>query len=802
MISPTVFTKHKCDSASLKKHFDKPHEDHSDGVKRLVLSVQSRIQNGRVLNFRDHRIYAAIDMAYDAPFSQVTPTLIRNLVEKKTSYEETLKAVNAWGLDSASLFCERANSKTGKMERSLNAPTFFHVLVPLVKSYITIRLAKLFNDRNNTPLFKYEALKDTTKNRAACEVVTDLMQAMTTQFGYSSDLRNAIFKTLMYSVCLQFPREAWYHESQEDASGKKKTSREGLRFVQPHPTRMFWDQMHGVSTFNTNSGCEFAGYWSVRRFGDLFNNKLLWNREVVGIGKNWFEHSLAGSYFTEVYPCTMAFPSMTLERESDREQRAYYSGTLDLDKAVFVTEYFTRIIPKEFGLGTYDSPVWFRIMMASDDTVLWAEPLAYTPVTYFGYDADDSRSRNPSMALEILPWQDQMGNVLSQILLTIKQNLANVIFYDKNIVNADTVAGLNNSGEMVHRGLNFVDYDSFKNGRAGLDVGKAFTPVQLRFASTSELTNTIGTIISILERLLVMSSQEIGSAASHQQSAQEIRTISSNTSSRVAYTGAFIDDAIDSWKRQLYEASMAYMDRGYASQVSTDIESLDKVLTDLGMTKTDSANGKVVVSGKLDKLVLEGFASQRDGPDRGSDAESATMLMQTVQAVAGNPLLAQSVGTDAILQMLTRAARMGGAPRDFEVRAVKVPPGAEAPGGAAPEAPVNPEEILKVVAEQLGKPLSEAITQQKQQTEQTFQQIAEAMGQQQQAAAQAAQQQQGQIQEIQAVLVEISQRFQVASQAAPAPQPDQYDSVPPEPVDPRAIDPSLGMVQPGGAPIA
>ena len=342
---------------------------------------------------------------------------------------------------------------------------------------------------------------------------------------------------------------------------------------------------------------------------------------------------------------------------------AYYSGTNDLDKAVFVTEYFERLVPKDYGLGNYDSPVWFRFVMASDDTVMYAEPLAYSPVVYFGYDADDARCRNASMALEILPWQDHLGNVLSQILLTIKQNLANVIFYDKNIVDADNIQGLQNSGETMFRGLNFVGYDSFKNNRAGLDVSQAFKPVQLHFASTAELTGTISTIISILERVLVMSAQEIGATASHQQSAQEIRTISDNTSTRVAYTGAFIDDAIDAWKRQMYEASMAYMDQNYASQVSTDIANLPKVLTSLGMESEEGSPGKTVVKGKLDALLLDGFASQRDGPDRGSDSQTATVLMQTVQAVAANPLLAQSVGVPVILQLLSQAARLGGAPQ-------------------------------------------------------------------------------------------------------------------------------------------
>jgi len=784
MLTPDLFKKHRCDSDSLKAHFDKDFSEYSDGAKRLVNSIRTRCQDGRLYNFRDYRVYAAIDMAYDASFAQTTPTLIRSLLDRKASYEETLKVVESWGLAHCNLFCNRTDPKSGKTSKVLNVPTFFNVLVPLVKSYVTIRLAKLFNDRNNTPLFKYEALKDTARNRVACEVVTDLMQAMSTQFGYSSDLRNAIFKTLMYSVCLQFPRESWYHEKQEVEGGKQVTLREGLRYVQPHPTRMFWDQFYGVSSFNTNSGCEYAGYWSIKRFGDLFHNQLLWNRDKVGIGTNWFEHSMAGTYFTEVYPCTMSYPSLIPERDTDRETRAYYSSSNDLDKAVFVTEFFQRLVPSQYGLGTYKMPVWFRFVVASDDTVVWAEPLAYTPVVYFGYDADDSRGRNPSMALEILPWQDHLGNVLSQILLTAKQNLANVTFYDKNVVDKESIESLQNSGELMYRGLNFVEFDSFKNNRAGLDVGKAFEPVMLPRSSTQELTSTINTIISIMERLLVVSAQEIGAAASHQQSAQEIRTISSNTTSRVAYTGAFIDDAIDAWKRQMYEASMAYMDRKYASQVSLDVPNLDKVLNSLGMSKTDESPGKALVEGSLDRLVLEGFASQRDGPDRGSDAQTATVLMQTVQAVAGNPLLAQSVGVKTILQLLSQAARLGGAPKDFELR--------ESP--EATSAQPSAEEILQIVNEQLGKPLVQALEVQKQSTEEAIGQAAEAVGQTNQVLAG----HQAQLQELQSAVMQISQHIQTAMTAPAVPQPAQYDSVPTVPVDPGPAPEASGVVLPPG----
>lgn len=142
---------------------------------------------------------------------------IDNCQNKDHSYEETLEAVKGWGLDPDSLFTRELDEKSRQPKLVPNFPTFYKVLVPLVKAYVTIRLSKLFTDRNQLPLFKYEPLKMTQANQVKCEVITDIASAMSTHYGYSSELRNAIFKTLLYSVCIMFPgnrgtsrsRKAW-----------------------------------------------------------------------------------------------------------------------------------------------------------------------------------------------------------------------------------------------------------------------------------------------------------------------------------------------------------------------------------------------------------------------------------------------------------------------------------------------------------------------------------------------------------------------------------------------------------------
>ena len=139
--------------------------------------------------------------------------------------------------------------------------------------------------------------------------------------------------------------------------------------------------------------------------------------------------------------------------------------------------------------------------------------------------------------------------------------------------------------ETALRGINLVAYDSLTNVKAGLDTRAAFNPVQMQKQSTAELTQTLNTVISIAERLLAFSAQELGGTATHQQSAQEIKTITANVGVRVAYTGTFIDDGIDAWKRQLADAMMAYADSEFVAEVSPETKNLPDVLKKLGLDR-------------------------------------------------------------------------------------------------------------------------------------------------------------------------------------------------------------------------
>lgn len=732
-------------------------------IKELIDLIQSRLIKGRDVNLRDYRTYWAIDCAYDAPFQQRDVVLIQAFLARGGGDGTSEALCRQWGLNDADLFYSEKQTD-GREVKKIRQQHFFRVLVPIVKSYVTIRRAKMFNDRNTYPFLKYEPISFTTEKRLLCEVVTDVVQRMSAAFGFPSYLSQVILQNLLYGHCLMFVKESWYSEYQwlgkskytvekgdtlgklsdkynvtvksikdanPDRAGKltagetitipkrKVCVKEGLRYETPHPTRCFFDLTNPQNTINTDTGCRYAGFWRVDRYGDLKQNDKIWNKDKItwGSSNNWFSFDSYKAFWEEVYPCVQTLPACAAGSgppTTDRVNRSIYYINTDADAAVFLTNIFMKINPSQYGLGDYDCPIWFRFVVANDCSVLWAEPIPYNPILYTGYDADTTRYPQSSMALEITPFQTQLGNILSQILFTARQGLWKMIPFDSDLVDPEVIKKLENRGS-DYAGAQFLEYSSQRARTIGQDPATMFRPIELACKSSAEMTGQIQVIIDILERLLGMSSSEVGAPASHEQTAEEIRVVNTNTTVRVDFTGTFIDDFINAWKEQLYYASMAYMDDEYISQVNPTPENmaaLKKLGFDTVTEPKDGDKNPVEIRVKKSSMVLDGFSSDRTSAQSISSPAVGAVILQGIQAIVSNPLLMQSVGSPAILDMLTQALILAGAPKDFKLRAdPKASPESQAQqmqeqlGQMAEQLQQN---ILKQVAEGI-KPMADAI---------------------------------------------------------------------------------------------
>lgn len=777
---------HKLDPKSLEAAFNVKTLEKREPVKKLVHQIRDTIKNGIERNRTDYRLFKAMDWAYDAPFYQVSYTQLRGLLTSSPDENKVMSAVNSWGLTHLLSDIKNADGSTccgadGKAKKALNLPVFFNIFVPIVMSYITIRWAKLFNDRNLTPHYKYEPVTFTKENRFRCDVVTQLVQRQSNWFDYPADTKQSILQTLLYGFCINFPREAWYTETQEDDNGKPKIVREGLRFNMPHPSRTYTDLYHRLSSLNSNSGCKHAGYWELVRYKDINDNPLYWNKSEITMGaSSWFDLSNNSDFLSQVVPCAMKFPDASgvgtggagaLDRQSEAA-RTYGNG--NYDNATLLSQHFQNLVPSDEGLGTYKYPIWMRFVFASDNAVVWAEPLSFTKLPTYTYDADFNRARFRSLALEIIPFQDHISNILTQWILAVKDNLVNPVFYDKEKIPANYVQQLQNLGQKILNGRMFIPFSSTENYRMKIEQREAFFSPQLTHHNTAELANLVGGVLNMLDRVMQLSPQEIGQAAPHEQTAEETRVIAGNTSTRVTFTGSGIDSGENAKKEILYDAMMAHADDDITVNVTSAFasteEEFNKLLKTVGFALTDKEAGfdpdrpdmMYQVKGNKTSLSIEEFASTRDNTNRINLPAIADAMSKIFIAIANNPVLIQTLGPQQLVELLNQIIVTSGLPQEFRLR-----------GKAIAEQP--PEQQGAVLADMMKKfaeQVQQLVAQKQAETlqlsaKQTEQMVGGAMqAVQQQAQQQAAQGAQAVAQQMQQAAPAIQQAQQAAEVAA------------------------------------
>ena len=180
-------------------------------------------------------------------------------------------------------------------------------------------------------------------------------------------------------------------------------------------------------------------------------------------------------------------------------------------------------------------------------------------------------------------------------------------------------------------------------------------------------------VIDIMERVLVMSSQEVGQAASHELREKEVMNIASATTTRLEFTSSAVDDAREAWKEQLYKGLMAYGDPEFYAQIPFDPEITPKLLKKLGFTYDEDKHPKSAtdrsVTVKVNKtaIALFTFAASNDWLERNNDLAIAQAMAQALGTWLANPMLANAIGPEQALQMINMICRMAGFPKEFKL---------------------------------------------------------------------------------------------------------------------------------------
>lgn len=668
-------------------------------VANLRNRIRLRIQAGRDNNWSSWQHYFALDLLWNNPFRQVSPTLLHWLADKKWDNEDSLKkGLSSFGFNLEELFVDMPDPKTGKSVRRLSVPAFTQIMVPIARAYTSVRRAKIMNDRRMVPFMQFEPAIEDHLNRMRCEVITDRVEMMNRHFNYFSVIDWAVLYYLHYGKVIVFPVEEWFSQEEEVAdkseadksdSGEEKKDKqghatrvvkEGLRYHIPHPTRVFMDEAYPAYSMNTGTGVQFAGYWKVVRYKELLNNDGYYNTDRVSISLYpWPETS--SWFFQTVYPCQMTFPQIVRDDTNDREARmANHLYTTDMgDRAVTTTEYFEQLIPSKWGLGDYDCPVWARFVVAADDTIIYAAPLAYNPLLYAGYNEDPGKSINSSLSLEICPFEDQFSNLLTQYLYAVRQNLANVTLVDTDMFgeHGETfMKKLEGYGERLFRGRNFFRFSGkkIKNMLTGpTQQPGPFFSASFPQLDTQSIVQAMKMVLDILERVLQMSAQELGAAASHQQSAAEQKFIAAYTGTRLVYTGIPIDTLREAMKKQLYDALMAYGSDEFYAKVPIDPSVTPEDLSKLGFTwdpendPISRGSRSVRIKAKKSAIEVEEFSTSKDWGDRRSDVDAARAISEFFVRLITTPAAA-AIGPDQMITVINEITKMAGFPKELQLR--------------------------------------------------------------------------------------------------------------------------------------
>lgn len=673
---------------------DDPESSHYKAREAFNEKIRSRLREGITHSLDGYEMYAAADMAWDStPIVKETIPLML-YAQKRINLAQCAKHLE--GLKCADQFVVK--DKDGEI-KDINLPKLYEVSVNLVRSYVTRRLAAQATRFSGLfPYFKYEPRSTSQIGKLRGDALSQRIEIMSDQFGYRHLGSQIIRDMLLYAHTLMFPACSWERQVQwekqpvdsELATGtedgatnlRARVVREGVPFVLPHPTRVFYDNLCPLSSINTDTGCRWLGFWEIQRYADIQHNPAYFNKDSIKFTEQGRQfYTRYGPYFNLYYNSTrITFPMPnpidgSPAADNDRQNNiAYYTHVLG-DSAMFVTEYYERVVPKDVGLGEYPYPVWLRLVVASDDTVIFGEFLPSTPAVYFGLNENDSRQRNISVAHELMPYQDQLSNLYSQILLTAKADLLKIYMVDTDMLSDEVREALRKTMESkdyyVHPLL--VEYSGVKARNVGGNTRDPLTAMQT--SSSTQLTqlfNAVNQLLSTVERLLVLSPQELGQPAPREISATEVNEISQSTNTVYGFISDAVDEGRAAWKKILYESLVA---KGTETiKVPVTGRYTDEVVKAAGFepiteesdTYEDSSLTQSV-TGSKQNLIHDYVFTSRDGGDRSVNSQAAQTLTQLIGSVAGIPEVAQAIGKKKLFGMINEVFRLSGAGYDLKL---------------------------------------------------------------------------------------------------------------------------------------
>jgi len=659
-----------------------------DRKESFMKKVKSRIEEGRLRSFKHYRFYYAADLAWDGQPALEEKIPLTLYAQGKLSEEQAVKDITA--ANKASEYVVK--DKTGKDHLSLGRLTdvAINVIRPLITRRVAAQAAKYIP---LSPFFKYESRSKTERGNLASAALSQKVEIITDQFGYRQEFLQVLRRSYLHTSVVSFVESPWevHRQIRSNPSAPNGEevfiTKEGVNFVHPHITRVFHDQAYPLASLNHDTGIEYIGFWDVWKKADLRNPQFFNTDKVKQIGDKTYQAVTNAKTFFDLYYPTISFKrdmdiATQLAQDNDRKENQGLLSSCNEDQSVFVGVYFEKVIPKELGIGTYPYPVWMRLVVANDDTVIYAEFLPSRPGAVLEYNRDDSRERASSMAHEIMPYQDQADNLFSQLNYLMRLESLLVVALETSRMDSEEAKKLEDwvKNGRYHSEAILVKYkEAMEEELHGTTPGDKRKPL-FQFL-TSDLRSQIVTtiegitrILELLERNQMMSRNELAQFNQRETSANEVMEVATTTNAIHGFLSHGPDEYRAALKEIIYDSLVSKGEGEIRVPVVDSFQ--DSVIEEAGFAVDGPAEGVLVdgqshkgkyITGSPIALVHDHTFNSRDGTERTVSGDVARSILQFLGAIAGNDTFLGMIGPEQMGKLIAEVFRLLGTTLNLKV---------------------------------------------------------------------------------------------------------------------------------------
>lgn len=697
MVHRKVLEKTGCTPERLREIFTCTDETHANWKirKKFQERGQDRFHQGAAYIMRFAKKWQAVDMAWDSiPILDETLPLML-WAQGKIQDTDLIKRLRT--LKCAETYCTTTKDSEGKDVIKIDMPRLYEISINLIRSYCTRGMAAQSARYSNLwPYFKYEprGTDDVAKLRG--DALSQRVDAMADAYNYRHTFPQGDLQKFLYARSVTFVRSAWDYQigwrpkpNTLDAAEIELEScceREGVDFVTPHPSRFYWDTSAPLPNINTDNGPRYMGHWDIVPFSSIWEDGNYFNTKSVSVSDGFLGLlSAYPDYFPYYFdPCVLKFPDVATDPtgRNDRVRNiGAYAGN-ETDKGCLLIQHFEKINPKREGIGDLNVDVWLRLVFAGDATVVAAEFLPSRPAAYGGINENDNRLLNQSRAMELMAYQDQMTNLWSQMLHNLRTGMVQIWAIDKDVLDKETKDYL----EKILKGGQYYNHPQalFYNGSKLAEAGftnpsnnprAVLQIVQATIQTTiEESMKAVAELLNLIERLMVISPNELGQPNPREVSARETTEIASSVSSISTYISDGIDEQRAAIKRIIYESLICcsrtkvrvpVIDRYTAATIKKAGFTLPDTSTDYG--ENTHVPSKTTVVGDVSNLEYDYYFDSRDGGDRPVNAQGAQVLTQLIGTFAQIPELLKAIGKRRMFEWANEVTRLSGAAFDLKL---------------------------------------------------------------------------------------------------------------------------------------